>query len=232
MKRLMVRTAFIVFLLAAKSHAQSEATIQASDAGHASQASCVILKRMGRVDQVTSHLYSLGTRAKQFRYVEGKLPEGFAFQGKMTDDDVRNLQDRGAQVIVLESHYTSEDLQQARAGCRAGAGKTPNQAEAKAPPTQAPGAIASTPTPTLKADDSLSSVDTTEAALIDVSSTPTGAEVYIDEHFFGRTPSTMLLRPGDHEITIERSGFIVWQKKLKLSSGHTNVDAELVPKAK
>jgi len=73
---------------------------------------------------------------------------------------------------------------------------------------------------------------TTEGALIDVSSTPTGADVYIDEHFFGRTPSTILLRPGDHRIAIEKSGFIVWKKKFKLSSGHIGVDAELVPKAK
>jgi hypothetical protein len=228
----MVRTVFIVFLLATKSHAQSVAAIPQADAGHGSQASCVILKRMRRVDQVTSHLYSFGIRAKPFRYIEGKLPEGFPSHGKMTDDDVRNLQDRGTEVIVLESHYTSEDLKQARADCRGDGGKTPNQAERKPPPTQAPGAIGSTPTRTLEVDDSASSVDTTEAALIDVSSIPAGADVYIDEHFFGRTPATMLLRPGDHEIAIEKSGFIVWQKKIKLSSGHTNVDAELVPKAK
>ncbi len=36
MKRLMVRTAFTVFLLATKSHAQSEAAIPQADAGHAS----------------------------------------------------------------------------------------------------------------------------------------------------------------------------------------------------
>jgi PEGA domain len=67
---------------------------------------------------------------------------------------------------------------------------------------------------------------------MDVSSTPTGADVYLDDHFFGRTPSTIVLRPGDHEIAIKKSGFIVWQKKFKLSSGRINVDAELVPKAK
>ena len=231
MKRLMVRTAFIAFLLATKSQAQSEAVIPQPDAGHASQASCVILKRVGRVDQITSDLYSFGKRGKQFRYVEGKLPEGFPFHGRMTDHDVRKLQGRGAEVIVLGSHYTSEDLKEARADCGGETGKTPNRAEPKAPPAQA-GTIASTPAPTPKADDSAPSTDTKEAALIDVSSTPTGAEVYIDDHFFGRTPSTILLRPGDHEVTIEKSGFIVWQKKFKLSSGHSNVDAELVPKPK
>ena len=232
MKRLMVRTAFIVFLAATKSHAQSGAVGPQVDAGRASQASCVILKRMGRVDQVTSHLYSFGIRGKQFRYIEGKLPEGFPFHAKMTDHDVRDLQARGVEVLVLESHYTSEDLKQARADCQGETGKTPNQAEPKAPTVRALGATASAPTPTLKADDSESSVDTAEAALMDVSSTPTGADVYLDDHFFGRTPSTIVLRPGDHEIAIKKSGFVVWQKKFKLSSGRINVDAELVPKAK
>ena len=78
---------------------------------------------MGRVDQVTSDLYSFGIRGKQFRYIEGKLPEGFPSHGRMTDDDVRNLQDRGAKVIVLESHYTSGDLKQARADCLGEAAK-------------------------------------------------------------------------------------------------------------
>lgn len=228
MKRLIVGTSFIVFLLATKSHAQSRAVIPQPDAGHASQTSCVILKRMGRVDQVTSHLYSFG---KQLRYIEGKLPEGFALHGGMTDHDVRNLQAEGAEVIVLESHYTPEDLERARADCRGETSKKPDQAGSKAPLAQAPGAIGSTPTPALKADDSASSMDA-EAALIDVSSTPTGADLYIDEHFFGRTPSTILLRPGGHEIAIKKSGFVVWQKKLKLASGHIDVDAELVPKAK
>ena len=75
-------------------------------------------------------------------------------------------------------------------------------------------------------------MDATEAALIDVSSTPAGADLYIDERFFGRTPSTIVLSPGAHEIAITKTGFIVWQKKFKLSSGHIDVDAELVPKAK
>jgi hypothetical protein len=123
MKRLMVRTAFIVFLVATKSRAQSGAVVPEVDAGHASQASCVILRRMGLVDQVTSHLYS-GVRGKQFRYIEGKLPEGFPFHGRMTDHDVRDLQARAAEVVVLESHYTSEDLKQARADCRGETGKS------------------------------------------------------------------------------------------------------------
>lgn len=79
--------------------AQSASTVPQRGAGHAAQASCVILKRMGPAGQVTSHLYSFGIRGKQYPYVEGKLPDGVPFHGRLTDHDVRNLQDRGAKVI-------------------------------------------------------------------------------------------------------------------------------------
>src|SRR5882757_3392076 len=87
-------------------------------AGLSSAQDCLILKRMGPADQVTSHLYSFGIRGKQFQYVEGKLPEGFPFHGRLTDHDVRNLQGRGAEVVVVNSNFTAEDLKQARADCR------------------------------------------------------------------------------------------------------------------
>ena len=237
MKRLIVRTAVIVFLLATKSYAPSGAAIPQADAGRGSQVSCVILKRIGRVGRVTSQLYSFGIRGKQFRYIEGKLPEGFSLHDKMTDHDVGNLQTHGAEVIVLESHYTSEDLKEARADCRGEAGKTPNQAQTKASSgqasaMQAQATISSTPAAPLKTDDSASSRDTTEAALVDVSSTPTGADVDVDGRLFGRTPSTIILSPSSHEIAIKKSGFIVWRKKFNLSSGHINVKVELVPKRK
>lgn len=279
----MVRTAFVVFLLSTKSHAQSGPVIPLADAGHASQASCVILKRMGRIDRTKSRLYALGMSGKQFRYVEGKLPEGFSLHGKMTDHDVRNLQARGAQVLVLDSHYSTEDLREARANCPAQTSKTLSQAEAKASPAPAP--IASTPTlapkpltakpldaksPASKAEDSAFSVRTaetagnapspaiktptpkapaadtpapkkndtassfgnTEAALLDVSSTPTEADIYIDERLSGHTPSTLILMPGDHTLVIKKDGFVVWKRKFNLPSGRSNVDANLVSKAK
>lgn len=239
----------VVFLLSTKSpaqsYAQSGAAIPQADPGHTPQASCVILKRMGRVDRTKTRLYTFGISGKQFRYVEGKLPEGFSLHHKMTDHDVRNLQARGAQVLVLDSQYTSEDLQEARADCQGESGKMTNQVEATAAPAPAPMAapalVTKPPTamppsakvPTPKAEDSASSAGTTVAALIDVSSTPSGADVYIDERFFGRTPATtIILVPGDHKIAIKKDGFAVWRKKLKLPSGRISVDADLRLKTK
>jgi hypothetical protein len=112
-------------LLSISCGAQSGAVIPQAGVGHAVQASCVILKRMGPADQITNHLYSFGIRGKQFQYVEGKLPEGFPFHGRLTDHDVRNLQGRGAEVVVLNPSFTSEDLKQARVDCRGETSKTP-----------------------------------------------------------------------------------------------------------
>jgi hypothetical protein len=79
---------------------------------------CVILKRMGPADEITSHIYSFGIRGKQFQAVEGQLPTGVSFHGRLTDHDVRNIQNKGGKVVVIEPKYTTVDLDHARQECR------------------------------------------------------------------------------------------------------------------
>jgi hypothetical protein len=86
-------------------------------AGLASAQDCLILKRMGPADQITSHMYSFGIRGKQFQYVEGALPKGIKFHGRLTDHDVRKIQDAGGRFVVLEPKFTGADLAEARRGC-------------------------------------------------------------------------------------------------------------------
>jgi hypothetical protein len=78
---------------------------------------CVILKRMGPADQVTSHLYSFGIRGKQYQYVEGKFPEGMKFHGRLTDNDIRKIEGAGGKAVLVEVHYTEQDLEGARRSC-------------------------------------------------------------------------------------------------------------------
>ena len=189
MKLFVITTFSITFAGGRAVLGQSGSTIPQGGAGHAAEASCVILKRMGPADQVTSRLYSFGIRGKQFQYVEGKLPNGYPFHGRLTDHDVRNLQDRGAQVIVLNQAFTAEDLKQARADCRGETGTTPNQSEAKA----------ASPTQTATADPKPSTGATTE---LDLSSTPAAADITVDGKFVGNTPSTLTVPAGDHAISI------------------------------
>jgi tetratricopeptide (TPR) repeat protein len=63
---------------------------------------CVILKRMG----------------KQFQFIEGTLPKGIKWHGRLNDKDVREIQDKGGKFVILEPNYTSTDLEGARKGCR------------------------------------------------------------------------------------------------------------------
>jgi hypothetical protein len=131
MKKQLKALPLFLLVTALMAKAQSGAVIPQGGAGHADQASCVILKRMGPADQVTSHLYSFGIRGKQFQYVEGKYPEGFPFHGRMTDHDLRNLQARGAETLILEPGYTADTLKEARAECKKMTEKTSNQTPAE-----------------------------------------------------------------------------------------------------
>jgi len=201
---------------------ESGAVIPQGGAGHANQASCLILKRMGPADQITSHLYSFGIRGKQFQYIEGKLPEGFPFHGRLTDHDVRNLQGRGAEVLILEPQYTAENLKEARDQCKGMTEKNPNQtAEPKAPPRpDSETRAASAPTPVSY---------TGREVTLDCSSSPPGADIEIDGTFVGNTPSSASVAPGDHTITITKEGYRPWERKIKVSTGNVKISPELKP---
>ena len=168
-------------------------------------------------------MYSFGIRGKQFQYVEGKLPEGFPFHGRMTDHDVRNLQGRGAEVIVLDAHYTADDLKQARDDCRGETGKTPNQADPKTAQQQVAGTA---PTNSLlKADNSTPTTGT--VTQVAISSAPTGADIEVDGNFVGNTPSAIHLPPGDHTVTVSKNGYKTWERKMKSNGGDVNVNVQL-----
>jgi len=62
---------------------------------------------------------------------------------------------------------------------------------------------------------------------ISVASTPPNADIEVDGTFVGNTPSVVELTTGEHEITIKKSGYHAWQRKMKILSGSINVTAEL-----
>jgi hypothetical protein len=218
-------------LLAEPATAQSGAVIpEKAAAGHAQKASCVLLKRMGPADQVTSRLYSFGIRGKQFQYIEGKLPEGFPFHGRLTDHDVRNLQARGAEVIVLNQNYSDGELKQARSDCQSVTGEAPMQGNEKLQATSAPNNAAAPVVPAASIEHvgaSPAASTTTAAATVKVSSTPDGADIEIDGNYVGSTPSTVGVASGQHEISVKKSGFKPWDRKISVSSGQVNVNAAL-----
>ena len=65
------------------------------------------------------------------------------------------------------------------------------------------------------------------ASQIAVSSTPANADILLDGNFVGNTPSEIDVTPGDHTLTISKSGFKSWERKLKATGGTINIKAEL-----
>jgi len=247
MKRFAIATLLAGLMLVPPCFSQSGAVIPEHGAGHAEQPSCVILKRMGPADQITSHLYSFGIRGKQFQYVEGKLPDGFPFHGRLTDHDVRNLQARNTEVIVLNQNYSPEELSQARADCRGETGKSPNQAEVKTTSTTTPAnpfaaattqPPASAPTPASAAAPAstaspastpapASTASTSYTAKLSIASNPSAADIEVDGSFVGNTPSEIQLSAGDHLLKVTKPGFKPWERKFKATGGTVNINAQL-----
>jgi hypothetical protein len=62
---------------------------------------------------------------------------------------------------------------------------------------------------------------------VSISSTPPSAEVEVDGKFVGNTPSSVSLSAGEHAVKITKQGFKPWERKLTVSGGSANVNAEL-----
>jgi PEGA domain len=79
---------------------------------------------------------------------------------------------------------------------------------------------------------SMTGQDQKSSAQLEITSTPSGAEVEIDGNFVGSTPSSVGITAGQHEIVVKKKGFDTWEKKVSVSTGNINVNAELSPNAK
>jgi hypothetical protein len=68
----------------------------------------------------------------------------------------------------------------------------------------------------------------TAMSAVVIKSTPDGAEITIDGKLVGTTPSTVQLTPGEHTISIDKSGFKQWQRTITVTAGGAiNLEATL-----
>jgi len=67
------------------------------------------------------------------------------------------------------------------------------------------------------------------AASVTFKSTPEGAEITLDGKWMvGSTPSTLLLLPGDHDISVQQAGYKKWTRRITLTAGGiVTLDARL-----
>jgi len=83
-----------------------------------------------------------------------------------------------------------------------------------------------------KAGPSTASLTNAAMTIVDIASTPSGADIEVDGKFVGSTPSSISLPAGDHEVAVKKSGFVAWDRKISTSPGHINLSAELTPESK
>jgi hypothetical protein len=69
-------------------------------------------------------------------------------------------------------------------------------------------------------------------AQLEVTSTPSSADVELDGNFVGNTPSTIGVSPGDHMVGVKKNGYGLWERKIRVSGGKVNISAELEPEVK
>lgn len=69
---------------------------------------------------------------------------------------------------------------------------------------------------------------TNPMAKLQIDSIPSGADIEVDGSFVGNTPSDVQVSEGDHTVTVKKSGFKDWERKLKSSAGSSvHIGAEL-----
>jgi hypothetical protein len=66
------------------------------------------------------------------------------------------------------------------------------------------------------------------AAMVQISSEPSGADILVDGNYTGSTPSQLKLKSGTHSVSIIKKGFAPWERSITVESGEIrNVAAEL-----
>lgn len=54
------------------------------------------------------------------------------------------------------------------------------------------------------------------------------ADIFVDDDFFGNTPSTLSIAAGKHFVTVRKAGFQAWVRTVSLNGGSVTLNAELV----
>ena len=66
--------------------------------------------------------------------------------------------------------------------------------------------------------------------MLDIWSSPSGADIFIDGNFVGKTPASITVPPGEHTINLRKKDFGIWQRKILAAPGTRRVGAPLEQK--
>jgi PEGA domain len=75
------------------------------------------------------------------------------------------------------------------------------------------------------------SKDSGSQAVLDFWSSPTGADIFVDGAYVGKTPHSLTLAPGQHTISLRKKDFGTWQRRMLVEAGKRKVGATLEQKS-
>ena len=110
----MTRLLAVVLILAGGALTQSEPTKQP-----ATKASCVILSSVEPAKGIATWSVEGRRQKHALTYLAGDYPPGIPFRSSIKDKDVDKIKAKGGRVLILDPHYTREDLENAKQVCEA-----------------------------------------------------------------------------------------------------------------
>jgi hypothetical protein len=117
LSRTMTKLLAVLLILANPALAQSPTTKQP----------CVILSAAEPAKGVATWSIEGRRQKHALTYLAGDYPPGIPFRSSIKDTDVDKIKAKGGRVIILDPHYTREDLEKAKQTCEV----PPDKATAK-----------------------------------------------------------------------------------------------------
>lgn len=88
-----------------------------SAVGLAQSSPCVILSTNEPAKGMATWSREGRSHKDMLTYLAGDFPPGMPFRSQIKDKMVDKIKERGGRVIILDSHYTREDLENAKQDC-------------------------------------------------------------------------------------------------------------------
>lgn len=138
------------------------------------------------------------------RFQAGQFTPGQVVEYRVDGSRLYILHDNNKEYSCqVEGTRKPEDAKPAEAGAQSGG------------PSPAPATPAAAPT--------------ASTAKLSITSVPDGADIEVDGNFSGNTPSDLEIPEGEHSITVKKSGYKNWERKMKVVAGssiHLNAEME------
>ena len=88
-----------------------------AQSGQPAPKTCVILSSVEPAKGIATWSQEGRSQKHSLTYLAGDYPTGIPFRSSIKDKDVDKIKAKGGRVIILDPHYTHDDLEKAKQSC-------------------------------------------------------------------------------------------------------------------